>query len=336
MSSRVGRFGRNLADLAGLLALPLAAAVLPWRLTRRLLRWLAMHARTFQAESEAAWAVASRERPGPDGAGWKRRYRLVRWVERADTGLTLARGARWWRARVDVDGEWPPPRGGQLLLTFHWGAGNWIWRMLREQGIAAHFLARRPGPTDLGASRVALWYGRLRGRALRRIGSLGPLYTGGAGAAVRAALARGESVVAMLDLPSTPSQHPRPAELLGRSVQWPTRLLDVAAEADVPVTVFSCGFDADSGRRRLRVEPLGRIDAASAVQRYAAHLERRLHEAPELWMMWHEFPAMLAGSARGTGEAGTHVPEVEAHGIMRGNHSMDGRPAAPLNRNGES
>jgi lauroyl/myristoyl acyltransferase len=285
-----------MSDVVGLFLLPMLVAALPWTLGLRLLKWSARVSRTFRKEADAAWANAqvyagiSAEME----LDWKWRYRLIRWVERADTWLTLTRSARWWRRRIHVIGDLPEESGGWLLLTFHWGAGNWIWKVLRERGIAAHFLARRPGVSDLGNSRVALWYAQLRGWAFARIGGLGPLYTGGSVGRVEAAWRSGESVVAMLDLPAGAVGLPSIVPLLGREAQLPSRLPQLAVAAHAPVCIFSCGLDLRSGRRTLRIESLARgSDMLAVVARYAAHLDRCLNEQPEYWLMWHEAPALF-------------------------------------------
>ncbi|HEY0231827.1 MAG TPA: hypothetical protein VGC55_11295 [Dokdonella sp.] len=291
----VDRLRRAASDLFGLFVFPMLVAALPWAVGLRLLKGLARHHRTFRVEADAAWVAANAHLPGMEADTWKTRYRLIRWVERADTYLTLTRTTGWWRRRVDVIGDWPAPAQAHLLLTFHWGAGNWVWKLLSEQGIGAHFLARRPVARDLGAGGLALSYSRLREWAFPRIGGRGAIYTGGSAARIEEALEKGASLVAMLDLPSSPSQQPTRVMLLGEPARLPARLLAVAAKQRVPITIFSCGFDAASGRRTLRMETLdASVDIESALARYAALLEACLREASEFWMMWHQCAAIFS------------------------------------------
>lgn len=299
LARQFDRLRRNLADVSGLFALPLVAALLPWSLGYRLLGVYARWLPTFRCGGEAAWRIASDYLPGIDAREWQRRYRLLAWVERADTYLTLLRSEAWWRRRIDVEGAWPSPEGACLLLTFHWGAGHWVWKHLAAHGLAAHFLARRPVVSDLGSGRVALWYGGLRAWGLSRLGSLGPIFTGGSSARIRAALAVGHHVVGMLDLPASAAQRPQPVELLGQRACLPSRLAALAQDGAARVVVFSCGLDFASGRRRLRIETLPpALDEAALLQRYADHLSARLREAPECWMMWHEAPAIFRADCR--------------------------------------
>lgn len=286
--------GRVISDLVGLFLLPILVAVLPWRAGLCVLKLAAQRMRTFRIESDAAWQVASRYVSTGDVEAWKARYRLIRWVERADTYLTLTRSARWWRQHIDVTGSWPQGPEACLLLTYHWGAGNWIWKLLRRRGITAYFLARRPVARDLGASRIALGYAALRVWALRRMGSLGPLYTGGSIDRIRMAWQGGNGVVAMVDLPASPSQSRQRVMLLGQPAELSPRLAELASSAGVRPVVFSCGFDHESGRRQLSIEVLPMSSSAAAlVDLYAHHLDDCLRKAPELWMMWHEAKAIL-------------------------------------------
>lgn len=291
---RHGRWRRACADALGLFVLPALLALLPWPLAFRLLRRLAAAAPAFRPEAEAACAAAQAIVPVVDSESWKRNYRLVRWVERCDTFLTLLRSRRWWLARIEVEGTWPSSAQPGLFLTFHWGTGHWIWRSLQAAGFDACFVARKPGVADFGAGRVALWYARLRGWGIARLGG-GVLYTGGSRARIREALQAGRSIVGMLDLPTR--QPTRNVSLLGRPLRLPYGLPECV---DVPcgTAIFSCALDLRDGRRRLRIETVdAQADVGTLLQRYAAHLDARLRESPESWMMWHESPAMFVAPA---------------------------------------
>jgi hypothetical protein len=288
------RFRRNASDLCGLFLFPLVVAALPWRIGLRVVKRLARNARTFRVEADAAWNVARHHQDNVDAFEWKERYRLLRWIERADTYLTLARSETWWRRHVDVVGEWPSPDKPGLFLTYHWGAGHWVWKLLHARGIRAYFLARRPVLGDLGISRVALWYGKLRAWGFSRIGSRGPLYTGGSTQRLRSVMADGESIVGMLDLPAQISQRPRRVTLLGDEAILPSRLIEIVKDDAAFIVLFSCGINFDSGRRELRIETLQvPLDVDSVLARYSEHLSARLREAPEYWMMWHEAEAIF-------------------------------------------
>jgi len=294
IAARSGIAGRAFADALCLYVIPVTAAMLPWRVgfawLKLLSRWRFLHRDTIAS----LWAAAAPYFPDADAREWQRRVRLLLLVEHTDTYLTVLRSDRWWRRHIAVRGDVPSGAHANLLLTYHWGTGNWIWPVLRAHGVAAHFLARRPHGRSLGLSRLSLWYGRLRGWSLRRIGSRGVIFTGDSSAAIRDALAAGASVIGMLDIGPRAGRPAFAATLLGRDVCLPTGLARIAADSAVPVTLFSVGLDWWTGRRDLVVEPLPAGAGADAIMSaYARHLDRRLVPAPEAWLMWHEAHAIF-------------------------------------------
>lgn len=289
----LARIGRAASDALTLYLLPAFVALLPWRWGFAILKRVARSERLYRESVDPAWAAARTHCPNSDERVWKTHFRLLRLVDHADVYLTLLRGKRWRRRFVVQIGEWPKP-AACVLLTYHWGAGNWVWPILREHGISAHFLARRAQGQALGLTRASHWFGVFRGWALRRIGSAGALFTGGSSAAARDALSAGRSIVGMLDLPAQPQQRCTQLTLLDAQVQFPSGLARLGLESGVPLVLFSVGLDFDSGVRTLRIATLPAQASLDAVmQHYAEHLDARLHEAPEAWQIWREAPAMF-------------------------------------------
>jgi hypothetical protein len=290
------RIRRAVADAFTLFALPGFAALLPWALGFALLKWCARNERLYREATEPAWAAAREHCPGCDEKLWRYRFRLLRLVDHTDVYLTLLRGRGWRRRHVVVNGAWPET-GACVFLTYHWGTGNWVWPLLRERGFDAYFLARRAEGRALGLTRLSHGFGRFRGWALRRIGSRGALFTGGSSAEVTAVLRAGDSVVGMLDLPVQNQQSAVQCALLDGQVRFPFGLVRLAAEAPARIAFFSFGLDFQTGRRDLRIDavPEG-LTPAQVLQRYAAHLDARLREAPEAWQIWREAPAMFVAN----------------------------------------
>lgn len=296
MLKRLRRAG---ADALILFVLPACVAVLPWRWGFALLKRIARSERLYRETVEPAWAAARAYAPMADEAMWKFRFRLLRLVDHADVYLTLLRGKRW-RQRHIVQMDQLPGSGACVLLTFHWGAGNWVWPLLHERGVAAHFLARRAQGQALGLTRASHWFGHFRGWALRRIGSAGALFTGGSSSAARDALSEGRSIVGMLDLPVREQQRFARLSLLDKPIRFPVGLANLGLEVGVPIVLFSVGLNFDTGMRTLRVATLPADSSLDAVMReYAAHLDARLREAPEAWQIWREAPAMFVDEERG-------------------------------------
>jgi hypothetical protein len=291
---RSGRLGRAFADALCLYLIPFTTALLPWRLGFALLKQFARASFLHRDSVESLWAGAAPFFADADPRQWKYRTRLLLLVEHTDTYLTLLRSDRWWRTHIAVRGEFPAADRANMLLTFHWGTGNWIWRLLRAHGIRAWFLARRPLGRALGLSRLSHWYGQLRGWSLRRIGSAGVIFTGDSADAIRQALAEKSSVAGMLDIGGRAEQQTVAGTLLHRHVRLPFGLARIAQATGSAVTLFSVGLDWNNGDRDLAIEviPAG-TDAAGIMRAYIGHLDARLHGAPEAWQMWHEAPAIF-------------------------------------------
>lgn len=256
---------------------------------------LSQDARLYRAAVDASWQAARQFMPLLDEATFRQRFRLLRLTDHVDSYLTLLRSARWWQRQVDVEGDWPKPAEPYLVLSIHWGAGSWIWKLLRERGISTHVLARKASHADMGSSRIALWYARFRAWAALRIGCAGLIYLGGSAAHMHAAFDAGENVLAMIDLPADPERAAFEKPCHEWTMRFPRGLVDMALASGVGVVLFSGGLDADSGRRNLRIEVLPReLDADAIATRYAAHFSRRLTEQPGYWQLWQVAPALFS------------------------------------------
>jgi hypothetical protein len=295
--SFIVRLRHAAGDAVLLFALPCSIALLPWSIGFRVLRRLARIPRLWRNAVEPAWDNAKAYLPGVDETSWKFEQRLLRLVDNTDSYLTLLRGDRWWQRRVDVVGDWPPS-GARVFLTYHWGAGHWIWRFLRARGFDAGFVARRAEGRSLGMGRLSHAYAAFRGWALRRIGSRGPIFVGSGKTALRDDLNAGASIVGMLDLPAGPQQRAMELPLFDREARLPVGLAQLAIDANSPITLFSAGLDPQTGRRTLRIESLPTdVTLEGAMQQYVAHLDARLRERSAFWQIWRDAPAMFVGQA---------------------------------------
>ncbi|SFN52872.1 hypothetical protein [Dokdonella immobilis] len=285
---------RNGADLINLFVLPILIALLPWRIGFAVLRFMARHDRSHNAAIEQAWLAAAPHCPGEDAANWKWRFRLLRLLERVDTWLVFLRSSRWWARHIDRDGEWPRERGPFVMLTYHWGGGQWIWRQLQEQGMPAHFIARRAHANDLGAGRVALWYARVREWGITRHGNRDIIFTGGSRRRIDEVMGAGGSVVGMMDLPPAAHQKTIEQPLLDGVVRIPLGLANLAAEVAASVLLFHCSFDIGTGRRKLKLLTLPAGCPAEEIGRqYLAELDRCLRRESAFWQLWPTAPLMF-------------------------------------------
>lgn len=285
---------RNVADLINLFIVPIFIALLPWRIGFRLLKILARHDRSHRAAIEQAWQVAKAHCPGQDARDWMWRFRLLRLLERVDTWLVLLRPSRWWTNRIDLTGEWPTQGGPFVLLTYHWGGGQWIWSQFHQQGIHAHFIAKRAQAIDLGAGRVALWYAKFRERGIRQPGNREIIYTGGSSGQIREALRSGRSVAGMMDVPTAAHQATLLSPLLDGVIRFPVGLVRLAHELNAQVVIFSCAFDIRSGRRSLNLVPMPPGNPVEmTASAYIRHLDSCLRAESAFWQIWPAAPLMF-------------------------------------------
>ena len=295
-----GRLRHAVGDMFALYLLPGFVALLPWPLGFALLKRIARSERLYRDAVEPAWQAACALDPGSDAKEWKYRFRLLRLVDHADVYLTLLRGRGWRRRHVSQSGTWPTP-GACVFLTYHWGAGNWIWALLREHGFAAHFVMQRPQGQSHGLTRLSHAFGYFRAWALQRLSGACVLFIGGSSGEVTAALRAGSSIVGMLDLPRRPDQRGERLRLLDKEVRFPVGLARLGIEANAAIAIFSFGLDFASGQRDLRIETLSAgLPLIEVMQRYATHLDSRLRAAPAAWQIWREAPAMFVANSQVT------------------------------------
>lgn len=296
MSAMLTRLRNAGADAFTLYLLPTFVALLPWSMGFALLKCVARNEQLYRLALEPAWVAAREHAPDCDEREWKFRFRLLRLVDHADVYLTLWRGRRWRARHVKVSGVWPAA-GACVFLTYHWGAGNWVWPILRERGFNAHFVMQRPQGRSHGLTRLSHAFARFRAWGMRRVGSAGVLYTGGGASEVTSALRDGHSVVGMLDLPARPNQRGTEVPLLGARGRFPTGLARIGVDGAVPIALFSVSLDVTTGDRDLRIETLpARLSVDAVMQRYAAHLDRRLREQRAYWQIWREAPAIFVAA----------------------------------------
>ena len=285
---------RNGSDLLHLFVVPILIALLPWKIGFRLLQRLARRGYGHGPGVERAWQAAQVHLPAEDAEQWQSRFRLLQLVERVDTWLVLLRSSAWWSRQIVQTGEWPIDPRPSVILTFHWGGGQWIWQQLRRAGFHAHFLARRAQVADLGAGRVAMWFGRVREFGLVRQSGCKVIFTGGSSSLIRDALQQRHSVVGMLDLPVAENQASLRRPLLDGEVALPFGLLRVAADTGADLLMFSCAVDLASGRRVLHIVTLpAATDVQTAASRYVEHLDHCLHRESAFWQVWGSAPLMF-------------------------------------------
>ena len=295
MGARLQRYRHwwrvQLRDALELVCIPALAIVLPWPLCFRLFRWIAGFGllyrmpvrRGLEQALQRGWMLPQEK------SRWARDLRLVRLVDHADFYLCATRSVAWLRRHVTVEGAWPEPGQPGLLCTFHWGAGMWALRHARAEGLQPHMMLARFNPDHFADHPVLLRYARARTAGVAREGGHATIDPLQSKEPIQAALVAREQIMAVMDVPSDSVRSTRVVEFLGQSIAMPSGLLRVAAERQVPVTVFSMGIDLSTGHRHLRIHRLEpRNDLSALMPEVFLHMDRLVREQPTLWHFWGE------------------------------------------------
>ena len=285
---RARRLGAHLRALLELFLLPGAIALLPWRLGHRVAR-LASRWRWLYRE-QVALATAQAQAYGccDDPRAFAREQRYERLVDHTDLQLSRSRSDRFLARHVDLVGAWPEGNAPLLALTFHWGGGHWGIRSLAATGRRIACLSapfdRKP-PRGLS---IAQRYGYQRLAEVVRSAGAELIFAGVSGRPFYRALQRGESLLALIDVPPGEVGGGHPVTLLGRPAQLPSGLVKLAQSTQLPVVMFAVETDRTTGRRRVHVSEEFRVsDRDAAMRRVAAELERLLLLRPAAWQFWN-------------------------------------------------
>jgi phosphatidylinositol dimannoside acyltransferase len=286
---KVSRLRAELRDLLEVVLLPGLAAFLPWWLCFRIFRRLARWPWLYREAADRSLANAGAMGWASDPHTWSVTRRLVTLVDHADLYLARTRSDAWMNRQLDVTGRWDAGAGAQVLCTFHWGAGMWALRSAAASGLDAHMLVARLDNEQFRHRRIFYHYIRARTAAiasalrnatldptqdLRRL--LGVLRVGG-------------QVIAAIDVPADQVSASVAVQIAGRTARMPRGLLKMAVDQRLPVTVFVTGIDLATGRRFLRILPLGvHQDVDGLVASVFSHLDKAIRENPAAWHFWSE------------------------------------------------
>ena len=290
----------ELRSLLEYFLLPGIAAVLPWRIAFRILRFATRYPGLYEEEWRPALAQARQFVAIDDEARWARLFRLSRVVDHADFWTSRLRGPSWLRRHVDVRQAFPSLPGPAVGVFFHWCAGLWGARALQASGPRAAVLAGRFSKRSMGDARLGYLYGHIRLRELARASGEPLIYAPGTVKTALRTLAAGHWVCGTPDVPPTETALGAPVTLFGRPAQFAEGLLLIARRGNVPVVVFTLGLDPSNGRRDLRVAgPFDPNDPA-LLQQIATYWEGLLRERSWGFTLWSAMPAWFAAAAPST------------------------------------
>ena len=275
--------------------LPRAVAALPWRLGHRVARLLARAPALYREPVEAATRVAARYGWCDDAAAFAREQRALRLVDHADLYLSLHQGERVRREHVECVGAWPAGDTPILAITVHWGVGLFGIASLAATGRRIACLSTRLDEAHVRHDPVLLAYGRTRLAEVERVAGAKLIYAGEGARPFLRALERGESLLALIDVPPDAVGGAHPVRLLDRRAWLPSGLVKLAERTRIPVVFFAVELDAASGNRIVRIaEPFVVTDRDAAMQRLADALDHCIRRSPPAWTFWPFADAFFA------------------------------------------
>ena len=274
--------------------LPGLAAVLPWRLCFALYRQLAKCTWLYRGATDAAWPWAKQSMPGLVQQQWACERRLLTLVDHADCVLSCTRSAHWARKHVQVIGHWPSPDTQQVICTFHWGAGLWTLQAMRQAGLSVHALAASLQGAQFAGRPVLHRYARWRTAQVVKALGHPTIDVSASMRPVLQALKQNNCVLGVVDVPADNVEASVSVTLLGRSVQVPRGLLRLAAERQLPVTLFTAGLDFKTGHRTWVIHSLGVMpNAPELFDAVFGVLNQAIEASPSAWHLWAEMPRFL-------------------------------------------
>jgi hypothetical protein len=287
----------QIRDALELVFIPALAVALPWPLCFMVLRGLAKLPffyripvrRGLEQAEMRGWMLPHQRQQ------WAQDLRLVRMVDHADFYLCATRQSTWLKKYVQLDGQWPAPGQAGLLSTFHWGAGMWALRHAREQGLQPHMMLARFDPQHFSDQPVLLRYGQARTAGVAREAghdTIDPLHSR---EAIQMAFKQKQQIMAVMDVPSDTVRSTHAVEFLGQPIAMPSGLLRMAAENQIPVTLFSMGIDMKTGRRQLRIRTLPVIeDLPLLMGTVFNEMDMLVRQTPTHWHFWSEAERIFA------------------------------------------
>lgn len=293
---RLLRIRTELRDAVELVLLPAVAIVLPWPWAYRFMRWVLRWVPAYRVQALSALSECAAKLPVMDRSQWMLQRRMVSWTDHADHYLARVHGDAWMNSHLDVEGSWPEPGRAALLFTFHWGAGMWGLRHAAAAGLFPRALVASTEGAPFVGRTVLGWYARARTATVHKALRCEPLDVSGSLRPAIKALREGGQVLAAIDVPTDQASSAEPIRLLGHVASVPRALHRLAVDQRVPVYVYLTGFDAQTGRRRLTIVPMGVHDnVPQLINAVFAELEQVLRREPEAWHFWTEAQRFFRG-----------------------------------------
>jgi len=287
---------RNLRDLVVLILTPLVAALLPAPLAHRLHAALARRDWWFESpRSRAGSAYAAWTGGAPDEA-WLDRHRRLELRDRSDALRAWASSRRTLSSTLELAGD-PIPPAPFVGITLHYGPGLWSFRKLNSLGIRASFLSIPMRRSDYPGRPVQFLFESARNFIASRLGSASTIYASDAFRQLDDLLARGLSIVGMLDVPEVSPKYRRRTRWLGREISLPSGLVALAQQRQVPVLAFYVRELAAGGRLQLVCRQL-EAGSADPFEQVCEFFRAALEADSAPWHAWSWPQPLRAFEAR--------------------------------------
>ncbi len=284
---------QEICDFWVLCLVPGLPSLLPWRWAWACYRALSRAPVLLEDQVRACAQIIELTLPGADRRTLRRRLRLLRMLDFADlylarrTPLSVAPGGHF-----RVEGEWPS--GPFVAVSFHYGNGMWMLRDLLRKDRRTTVIAAPFEPGDYKGRRVYFGYSRARHREMERSAGHAAAYRPRVREKLIKALADGDVVMGLLDLPPrlVPANQ-QAVRILDQPASLPVGIFQLAAAANVPVVPFWVELDAKGMRRLMIGDARDARDTAGNLAWFAALLDSLIRRDPAAWYFWTEWPTWL-------------------------------------------
>ena len=271
--------------------LPLAFALVPMFLRRRLVAWVRGNPAIYRLESAALIGNIHSLLPDADAQAAAADLRFTRLTDYADLWVSLTRSDAWVakHLRVDAPDNLATPA---LFVTFHYGGGWWLTRHLRARGQRVSIVMRRGPDATTWSARVVLWFGLFRMRAIERVCGSPLIVTdwGGAARAVTKTWKTDASVLGLVDVPPPLVDRTAAVRFFGRTAHFPPSLIELAARKNLPIHVYLGQWNAETLQPHLRVLTMPTAAMPEAQVQVISVLETAIRVRPGAWHAWGDAP----------------------------------------------
>lgn len=283
--------------LLELYLIPGLAALMPWALSFRWLRFCSRLGFLYRNEWQAALAQARQFVEIEDETLWARQFRLCRLVDHADLWISRTRSDRWAEKYVNNWNSWPALEGTPVCVLFHWNPGLWLLRAMRSTGASVSSLSAPLARRTMGGAYLGYLYGAIRLKEVIRINKAPLIFAKGAARPSLKALKKGVWLCGLPDVPPGLFDAGEPVVLFGRNARFSSGVLGIARLAKAPVIMMNLGIDLRNGQRELRIIRLANPEHPDALQKIASHWESLLQQNSPGYSLWAAMPAWFNASA---------------------------------------